>query len=117
MALTSLEQDFAVSAAWVATHGRRCRIIDVRGPAEFHGALGHIDGADRVDLDQLEAHVRSWTLDTPIVVVCRAGIRSEVGLERLEDLGFTHAVNLTGGMLAYRRVVARAELRTASVAA
>ena len=111
-----LEHNVAVTAAWVVANADRAgvHIIDVRPQREFRGTLGHIPGAVCVPLDRLASHVATWDRAAPIVLVCRAGIRSEAALEHLEDLGFTHAVNLTGGMLAYRRLPRR---RLASIAA
>lgn len=115
----SLETEFAVSAAWTVAHAASAgaRILDVRDASELNGPLGRIPGSQQVSTRLLASHVARWPRDTPIIVVCRAGLRSESAVEQLEDLGFTHAVNMTGGMLAYRRIVRAPVRRTASVAA
>jgi rhodanese-related sulfurtransferase len=78
------------------------RVIDVREPHEFHGELGHIDGAELVPLATVEDAARKWDRDTPMLVVCRSGGRSARAVSTLRRLGFSCAVNLRGGMLAYR---------------
>lgn len=79
------------------------RIIDVRQPNEFNGALGHIPGAELVPLPGLASQATQWRTDEPLLVVCRSGARSARAVRTLRKLGFKHAVNLRGGMKAYRR--------------
>jgi rhodanese-related sulfurtransferase len=45
---------------------------------------------------------QSWDRDQALLVVCRSGRRSREVCEKLCDLGFTHVINLRGGMLDYR---------------
>src|SRR5262249_48806357 len=76
-------------------------ILDVREPEEFDGELGHIAGAVLVPLKDLPA--RAAEIDAykerPVVVVCRAGVRSTTGAAILTGLGFEDVANLKGGML------------------
>lgn len=80
---------------------RSVRIIDVREPSEFTGELGHIPGAELVPLATLPAQAPGWPRDQEILVVCRSGGRSALGAGQLHKLGFTHVMNLAGGMMAY----------------
>lgn len=80
------------------------RVIDVREAHEFHGELGHIQGAELVPLGTVEQAAHAWDPDTPMLVVCRSGARSARAVSALRRMGFGCAVNLRGGMLAYRAV-------------
>lgn len=77
------------------------RLIDVREPAEFTGELGHIPGAELVPMASVGAHCVTWNKDLPLVLVCRSGGRSGSVAQALTARGFTTAVNLVGGMLAW----------------
>jgi rhodanese-related sulfurtransferase len=81
------------------------RVIDVREPREFDGALGHIPGAELVPLATVAGRATEWSRNEPLLVVCRSGGRSGRAVRALRDLGFQCAVNLRGGMLSYRRAV------------
>jgi sulfur dioxygenase len=76
-------------------------ILDVREPDEFDGELGHIPGAVLIPLRELP--VRAGEIEShkerPIVVVCRAGVRSATGAAILTGLGFENVANLKGGMV------------------
>lgn len=84
---------------WVAEHRESLQIVDVRGPSEFTGILGHIEGASMIPLSELEAQAKTLGEDTPIVTVCRSGGRSAQAVILLQKAGFTHVANLAGGMI------------------
>jgi adenylyltransferase/sulfurtransferase len=76
-------------------------LLDVRGPDEYvtanlGGALIPLDELEE-RLGELEAH----RADALIVVHCRSGARSARAVARLHQLGFSNAVNLRGGILAW----------------
>ncbi|MDE2081909.1 MAG: MBL fold metallo-hydrolase [Burkholderiales bacterium] len=77
----------------------RVQIVDVREPAEFGDALGHLHGARLLPLAQLAA--RSGELDAarPVVTVCRSGARSAQATVLLQKAGFGRVANLAGGLL------------------
>ncbi len=79
------------------------RVIDVREPDEFTGALGHIAGAELVPLSDLAEVAASWPRGQPIVTVCRSGRRSITAAQQLEALGFELVASLRGGMLAWQQ--------------
>lgn len=83
------------------------RIVDVREPSEWHGELGHIEGALLVPLGELSSAQHGWAHHEPVVLVCRSGRRSMAAAQLLLSLGFQHVMNLRGGMLAYRAVFPR----------
>jgi glyoxylase-like metal-dependent hydrolase (beta-lactamase superfamily II)/rhodanese-related sulfurtransferase len=91
-----------LDAEWVAANGPRvATLIDVREPDEFHGALGHVHGAELMPLATLVARVSSLPRETPIVTICRSGGRSGKAALALHALGFPHVASLRGGMLGW----------------
>jgi sulfur dioxygenase len=80
------------------------KIIDVRGPDEFDGQLGHVPGARLVPLHILPMKVGELGLseDDRILVVCRSGGRSAQAADLLGRKGFKNVHNLAGGMLSWR---------------
>lgn len=77
------------------------RLIDVREPAEFVGELGHIPGAELVPLAGVLAKAIDWKKDEPLLLICRSGGRSANAATALTRAGFTKAMNLVGGMMAW----------------
>ena len=78
------------------------QVIDVREPAEFTDALGHVPGARLMPLSQLGAHVGDIDRDRPVVTVCRSGARSAQATVLLRKAGLAKVANLAGGMLRWR---------------
>lgn len=76
-------------------------MIDVRELDEFHGELGHVEGAELVPLHELDAHLPSWDRSAPLLVVCRSGKRAAAACDRLVADGFSNVYNLSGGMIAW----------------
>jgi rhodanese-related sulfurtransferase len=83
--------------------GERPLILDVRGPDEFDGPLGHIDGARNVPLPELSRHIAEIGRETgPVVVVCLTDKRSSQAAAALADAGIRDVAVLRGGMRAWR---------------
>ena len=83
--------------------GERPLILDVRGPDEFDGPLGHIDGARNVPLPELPRHVAEIGRETgPIVIVCLTDKRSSQAAASLAEAGIRDVAVLRGGMRAWR---------------
>jgi len=78
------------------------QVIDVREPAEFTDALGHIRGARLLPLSQLAARRDEIDRHRPVVAVCRSGARSAQATVLLQKAGYTQVANLAGGMLRWR---------------
>jgi len=91
-----------VQPNWLEEHLRDVQILDVREPAEFNGALGHVPGAKLIPLGLLNEHAAELAKDRPIVTVCRSGARSAQATVLLGKAGFTQVANLSGGMLRWR---------------
>lgn len=77
------------------------RVIDVRGPDEFAGDLGHLAHAELVPLPTLASAARDWDPHAPLLLICRSGKRSETAAAQLAAAGFDALHNLQGGMLAW----------------
>jgi len=88
-------------------------LLDVRTEEEFQGALGHLEGALLIPVQELSDRMQElepYRSDT-IVVYCRTGSRSHYATELLRAKGFK-AFNMTGGMVQWNnehRPVIRAE--------
>ncbi len=77
-------------------------VIDVRGPAEFTGPLGHIPGAANIPLDQFADRTREVTdPGRLIVLVCHTDRRSSAAAHHLRSMGVTEVAVLRGGMVAW----------------
>ncbi len=76
-------------------------LLDVREPEEYTGELGHIPGSQLIPLKELSQRVGDLNAygDTPVIVVCRAGVRSTTAAAMLTGMGFSQVLNLKGGML------------------
>lgn len=77
-----------------------CIFLDAREPAEY--TVSHIPGAIEVGYDGF--NVKKWQYldkNTPIVVYCTVGYRSEKVAEKLLKKGFTDVKNLYGGIFAW----------------
>jgi rhodanese-related sulfurtransferase len=72
--------------------------LDAREPREF--AVSHIAGAIPVGYDHfsLENLPASLPKNTPIIVYCSVGYRSEKVTEKLQKAGFKNVSNLYGGI-------------------
>jgi uncharacterized membrane protein YdjX (TVP38/TMEM64 family)/rhodanese-related sulfurtransferase len=81
-------------------NGEAVTVIDVRGPDEFVGPLGHIATARNIPVAEL--HHRLAELAgferTPIVLVCRTDKRSAAAARNLLAAGFTQISVLRQGM-------------------
>jgi glyoxylase-like metal-dependent hydrolase (beta-lactamase superfamily II)/rhodanese-related sulfurtransferase len=87
---------------WLEENLERVQIVDVREPAEFDGALGHVPGARLMPLGLLLGRAAELAKHAPIVTVCRSGARSAQATVLLRKAGFEKVANLAGGMLRWR---------------
>jgi rhodanese-related sulfurtransferase len=83
--------------------GEHPLVVDVRGPDEFDGPLGHIEGARNLPLAELSRHIAEIGRETrPIVVVCLTDRRSSQAAASLAEAGIRDVMVLRGGMRAWR---------------
>ena len=95
-------QPVALEERLAGSHGEDIQIVDVREPAEFTDALGHIRGAQLLPLSQLAVRADEIDPARPVVTVCRSGARSAQATVLLQKSGFKDVANLAGGMLRWR---------------
>jgi rhodanese-related sulfurtransferase len=93
-----------IDPVWVADHRDAVHVLDVRGPDEYEGELGHIAGAQLVPLPELRDRVAEIPDAKPVVTVCRSGRRSSQAAVILRAAGRDDVANLTGGMLRWREL-------------
>ena len=82
--------------------GKPVFILDVREPNEFQ--ICRIPGSVLIPLAQLPNRLSELpAADDPreLIVHCKMGGRSAKAVKQLQELGITHAQNLTGGILAW----------------
>jgi len=77
-------------------------VLDLR-PAESFAA-GHLNGARNLPPDQLAQAGETFKKykEKPVVLYCDSGSTSGSAAKKLAELGFTKAVNLRGGLEAWR---------------
>ena len=71
-------------------------LIDVRNLSEWDEE--HIPGAQHIMLGYLRERAVEIPADRPVVVHCRAGVRSSIGTSILKAEGFEKVINLRGGI-------------------
>lgn len=78
-------------------------LLDVRESDEY--ARGHAPGSRLISLGQLQQRLFELAAykDKPVAVICHSGRRSGLAVKLLEGVGFTAAVNVTGGMVAWQK--------------
>lgn len=78
-------------------------VIDVRGPGEFTGPLGHIASARNIPLDQLPNHITKLVAEPrDLVLVCHSDRRSSLAAQQLRRAGRAKVAVLRGGMMGWR---------------
>ena len=86
-------------------NGEQLHIIDVREPAEFaefniNGKLIPLGQIMNMQLDELDD-----MKNEELIIHCKAGSRSMQACMVLEQLGYTNVVNVTGGMMAWQKML------------
>jgi uncharacterized membrane protein YdjX (TVP38/TMEM64 family)/rhodanese-related sulfurtransferase len=94
-------------------------VIDVRGPDEFIGTLGHIATARNIPVAELDHRLAELAgLErAPLVLVCRTDKRSAAAARTLRAAGFTQVSVLRKGMVQWNAVGLPAEGRAVEPAA
>jgi rhodanese-related sulfurtransferase len=83
--------------------GEALALLDVREPIEYH--TFNIGGTN-IPVGKLinEAEDLEFDKDEEIIVLCQAGVRSKTAQAVLRQQGFQNIRNLTGGLLALRKL-------------
>ena len=77
-------------------------IVDVRSPLEFESE--HIPGTQNIPLEEIPSRVAEFkSLGKPLVLYCRSGNRSGMGVSILKQNGVTEVYN--GGSLGDIRIL------------
>ena len=79
------------------------RFVDVRGPDEFRGPLGHVPNSSNIPLTTVAAAAKEWDPMEPVVLVCRSGGRSATAAALLESMGFAKVASMAGGMVVWNQ--------------
>jgi sterol desaturase/sphingolipid hydroxylase (fatty acid hydroxylase superfamily)/rhodanese-related sulfurtransferase len=80
-------------------------LIDVRGPDEYVGELGHIPGARNIPLDELPNRINDLATEQAksITMICKTDKRSAAAAELMRQQNFSDVRVLKGGMEAWIR--------------
>ncbi|MGH3563384.1 MAG: rhodanese-like domain-containing protein, partial [Mycobacterium sp.] len=83
--------------------GRKLALIDVREPAEWD--INHIEGAELIPQSSINSGEGLARLpqDRMSVLYCKTGVRSAEALATLKKAGFSDAVHLQGGIMAWAK--------------
>jgi molybdopterin/thiamine biosynthesis adenylyltransferase/rhodanese-related sulfurtransferase len=85
------------------TNGTDFQLIDVREPHEY--SISHLDG-ELIPLGAIGESQHKISKEKPVVLYCRAGIRSAKAIKELENtFGFDNLYNLKGGILAWSKEI------------
>jgi rhodanese-related sulfurtransferase len=78
-------------------------ILDAREVPEFQ--ISHLESAINIGFNKFSAEekqLQKLNKNTPIIVYCSVGIRSEEMGEKLKKAGFTNVKNLYGGIFEWK---------------
>jgi sulfur-carrier protein adenylyltransferase/sulfurtransferase len=83
--------------------GKNIALIDVREPVEWE--INHIAGAELIPMSVLEsgAGLAKLSRDRTPVLYCKTGVRSAEALAAVKKAGFSDALHLQGGIVAWAR--------------
>lgn len=77
------------------------QLIDVREPEE-HEEFNI--GGELIPLGEVLRHAENISIDKPVIIYCRKGIRSQIAIQRLhEKFKFNNLINLIGGTDAWKK--------------
>lgn len=97
--LRTVEQVSVQRVAELMKSGEDVQLVDVRRPGEH--SSGHAVGAVNISLDSLPQQLDRLDPNRPTYVICQGGYRSSLGTSILENAGFAHLHNVTGGTAAW----------------
>lgn len=73
------------------------KVIDVRTPSEFRSE--HVDGAELIPLDQLDANAfcKEHGTESPVYILCQSGGRATKAAQQLAEAGHQNTLVIEGG--------------------
>ena len=86
--------------------GAALTIVDVRGPDEFAGELGHIPGAVNIPVGDIANRLIEIKAlgDKPVIIVCKTDRRSARAAEILRNENLADVRVLRGGMERWNQI-------------
>ncbi len=84
-------------------NGEKLNLLDVREPIEYHSF--NINGIN-IPLSKLNENIDqlNWNKNDEIIVICKVGMRSQTAKSILQENGYHHIRNLTGGLIAIQKL-------------
>jgi rhodanese-related sulfurtransferase len=76
-------------------------LVDVRQPDEW--SAGHAPNTKLIPLASLASRLGEIPGDREVLLICRSGNRSGSAQRELQQLGYEHVTNVSGGMHAWAR--------------
>ena len=86
-----------LKAQWDA--GAQPQVLDVREAWELE--ISSLPGVRHIPMNEVPERLGELETGQPLVVMCRSGARSLRVAQYLEQRGFAHVSNLSGGILAW----------------
>jgi rhodanese-related sulfurtransferase len=77
-------------------------LVDVREPDETAQASYDVANLALMPLSDFAAQAPSLPRDRELIMACRSGGRSARAMQFLVDAGYSHVVNLTGGIMRWQ---------------
>jgi rhodanese-related sulfurtransferase len=87
-------------------------LLDIRSAGEL--AQGVLPNAEHIPMHLIPLRLSELPKDKDVILYCHSGARSYHACAYLAQQGYTNAVNLRGGILAWARSGYRLETRMAS---
>lgn len=81
------------------TTDKNVQLVDVRTPDEFNA--GHLKGALNINYNaaDFETQIQKLNKNLPVLLYCKAGVRSAKAAVVMQKLGFKELYNLDGGYM------------------
>lgn len=95
----------SIQAQSLINDSKNLIIIDVRRYSEFKE--NKIPNAINIPVEELEWEIEELkeNKDNPILIYCKAGHKSVLACQILEEEGFTNLYNLGQGLLGYKGII------------
>lgn len=93
-------QRISAADTQAALNETRTCIVDIRDAHAF--AAGHIEGALRIDNDNLATFIANTDKDARLIVCCYHGISSQNAAQFFIEQGFNEVYSLDGGFEGWR---------------
>jgi hydroxyacylglutathione hydrolase/adenylyltransferase/sulfurtransferase len=95
---TATETELAPEEVARRVEAGEAELIDTRRDYEWDA--GHLPGARRIEMNDLQAQADSLDKSRPVIFYCRSGNRSGMAAAAFREAGFD-AYNMAGGIIAW----------------